>query len=336
MSDNNEIRSFPPSMQNLVEREVKRQVQQALKEAGLLQDDKPLDGLPILQAISAAPRDVPLSVRLHLRLCSSAMPFFGWFIAGFGLIFALVAVVGIGLDDAIPRSWKDVGKGKITNVEETNTTYNDRKIYAYHFELNDLTGEMITGTSHGFKGKYETGNDVVIEKAGERYRVQGLTLTGVPGFFPWIFFGAGCLFSTIGLCFPIYSWFTGGKTIHILREGTAIGARYKDTTPTNMSVNKQPVMNVNFEYQVDGEKYTASATALDTSRPTDTKIKVILYDPMQPNKSVVLDGLPRGIHLDELTGQFRTNPLRCLLPLLAATIVGGQIVAIVVLALRAI
>jgi hypothetical protein len=62
----------------------------------------------------------------------------------------------------------------------------------------------------------------------------------------------------------------------------------------------------------------------------------VFYDPMQPDKSVVLDGLPIGIHLDEMTGQFWTNPLRCVFPLVMASIVCAEIVAIVVLAIKAI
>ena len=97
-----------------------------------------------------------------------------------------------------------------------------------------------------------------------------------------------------------------------------------------------PMMKVDFEYQVDGEMYTASAQALDVSRLTDTKVKAVLYDPMQPDRSVVLDGLPQGIHLDELSGRFWVNPLCCVIPLLAAAIVGGEIIAILVMLILAI
>ena len=144
------------------------------------------------------------------------------------------------------------------------------------------------------------------------------------------------MFGVSGLCFPIYSWFAGGKAIQMLQYGTAVGARYLGKNPTGTSYNNRPVMKVNFEYQVAGETYTASAQALDTFRLTDAKQKVVFYDPMVPERSVVLDGLPSGIHLDELTCRFWTNPLYCFFPLLAAAIVCGQIAAIVVLALRAI
>ena len=336
MTQNREIDSLPPDIQNIIRREVERQVKEALDGTKELPT---VDDLPILQTITPAPREVPLSVRLHLRLASTTGPFIGWFIAGFGFLFSFVAVAFMGLDDAIPRNWSDIGKGKITNVETTSTTLNDRRIYAYHFETADLDGaEKIVGVSYGFKGKHEIDNEVPLQKAGKRYRIQGLGLTTVGEWwwFPLVFLGAGALFGVIGLCFPIYSWFVGGRQAYILRYGIATGARFVDMNPTTTRVNKQPVMKVNFEFQVDGERYMASAYALDTSRLTNSKNKVIFYDPMRPDKSVVLDGLPRGIHLDEQTGWFQTNPLRCVLPLLAATVVCGQIVAIVVLAILAI
>jgi len=327
-----EINALPSHLQDLIHREVERRLGQAPQENPLSFDD-----MPILQQVGDAPREVPLSVRLYLRLCSNSVgSFVGWFFAGFGLVFALVAVALIGLDDVNPRNWVEAGTGTITDIEASNTTINEDRVYAYHFETTTDEGEQISGISYEYSGKHEIGDEVSLEKAGVRYRIQGLTMTPSGALGALGFFGAGSLFGIIGLCFPMYSWFVGGKAIHLLHDGTATSARFVGMEATGVRVNKQPVMKVHFEYQVDGERYTASAHALDTSRLTDSKYKTVLYDPMQPEKSVVLDGLPSGIHLDDLTGRFWVNPLRLALPLLAATIVSGQIVAIVVLVIRAI
>jgi len=332
-----EISALPLHLQDLVNREVERRLNEAEQEKQL-----PLDALPIPQQIGNAPRDVSLSVWLYLRLCSSSLPKFGWFIAGFGFVFALIAVI-IGLDDAIPRNWVDAGNGTITNVKRTNTTINDRAIYAYHFETNDGGGERISGISYGYRGRHKIGDEVSLERAGNRYRVQGLTMTTTGWLFSLAFLGAGMLFGVGGLCIPIYSWFAGGKAICLLRNGTAIGAKFIGMVETGYAVggnrggrDGQPVMKANFAYQVSGERYTASAYALDTSRLTDCPYKTVLYDPVKPERSVVLDGLPEGVRIDELTGRFWVNPMRLVLPLLAAIIVSGQIIAIIVLAIRAI
>jgi len=262
-------------------------------------------------------------------------------------MFALIAIGVMGLDDAIPRNWVDAGKGTITNVEETRIRVGGKRgrggrvIYAYHFEMTNGGEEKISGISYGYGGRFKVGDEVFLENAGKRYRVQGLGLSPAGGGFGVLMFvGMGLLFGVIGLCFPIYSWFVGGKAIHLLRDGTVTGARFLGMVATNTSVgskhNSKPIMKVNFEYQVDGERYTASAYALDTSRLTNDKYKTVLYDPIKPDKSVVLDGLPEGVRLDEMTGRFWVNPLCVVFPLLAATIVSGQIVAIVVFVIQAI
>jgi len=299
-------------------------------------DHSRLATLPILRQIGDAPREIPLSLWLQLRLSSGPISLFGWIFAGFGFGFALIAVAFTGLDDAIPRNWGDAGKATITNIEKTNFHINDDSIHAYHFETSGNASEKIGGISYGYGGKYETGDVVPLQKSGNRYRLQGLTLAKAGGSPALIFLGAGSLFGIIGLCFPVYSWFAGGKAIRLLRDGSAVGAKFAGMTPTGTKVNDQPVMKVDFEYQVEGETYTASAHALDTSRLTDTKSKLVLYDPMQPEQSVVPDGLPRGVHFDETNGRFRTNPMRCVFPLLAATLVCGEIIAVIMLAIRAV
>ena len=306
---------------------------------------------PALQTIPLPPREVSLSAQLYLRLSSvsSMPPVICWFCAGFGFMFALIAVGFMGLDDTIPRNWNDAGKAKITSVEETNVSISsgakrrghgcDRPIYAYHFEtIVPAEAEKVIGVSYGFGGKYAIGVVAPLQKAEQRYRLQGLSLTKVPSewwWFPLIFLGAGCVFGIGGLCFPIYSWFAGGKAVRLLQYGIAAGAEYLDMNPTSRYDNN-PLMKVDFEFQVAGEKYVTSAYALNTSRLTDAEHKIVFYDPMLPKRSVVLDGLPSGIHFDEFSGRFWSSPLRCLLPLLAAAIVCGQIVAIVILALQAI
>jgi len=268
-------------------------------------------------------------------LYSGSTPLVGWFIAGFGFMFALIIAGLMGLDDTIPRNWIHAGKATITNIEEANVKLNGEEIYAYHFESADRN---ISGISYGYSGKYETGDEASLLKAEKRYRIENLTLTtmGEGWFDSVIFLGMGCLIGLIGISFLIYSWFAGGKAIRFLQEGEAAKARFLGMNPTGTLINKKPVMKANFEYQVEGSMYTASATALDTSRLTDAPCEVVFYDPMQPDKSIVMDGLPRGIYFDELMGQFGANPLHCVFPFLAAAVVCCEIAAIVLFVVRAI
>jgi hypothetical protein len=277
-------------------------------------------------------------------------PLFFWIFGGFGFAFVLIAV---SFDDLIPRTWIDAGKATIINVEATNFSSGGSKVYAYHFEATDngdekigsKIGGKIIGVSYEYEEKYKIGDEAPLLKAGNQYRIQGLALEkngagGAMGTFGSL--GVGFLFGCIGLFFPIYIWLAAGKTIRLLRDGVATDARYVGMEQIPGSQEDEELgmyeMKVNFEYEVDGKMHTkfVKVSNTDTSRLTDGKYKVVLYDPMKPEQSVVLDGLPCGIHFDESTREFRTNPLRCVLPLLAATIVCGEIIAIIVLVIKAI
>ena len=120
----------------------------------------------------------------------------------------------------------------------------------------------------------------------------------------------------------------------MIQYGEATEAKFIEINLTGTTLGDKSEIEIEFEYQVEDNIHTTTMRTFDMSRLTDTPCKVVLYDPMSPDKSIVMDGLPSSIYSDELTGQFRANPLHCVLPLLAA-IVCGEIVAIVVLAVRA-
>jgi len=290
--------------------------------------------LQILHQLNTVPRDVPFWVRLQLRLYSNSTPILGWFLVGFLFMFALFALAVSGLENDIPRTWVDAGKCTITNIKPPSS---QGKFYTYRFETTGNDAEKISGTSYGKVSDivYKVGDEVPLQKSGNRYRVEGLRLANADVGIASLFVLLGLFFGSIVLYkFPIYSWFAGGQAIRILERGTPTSAKYVGKSLISI-VNNQIVMEIEFEYQVDDEKYTASARVLETSRLTDTKYTVVLYDTMEPMQSVVLDGLPHGIYFDELTGQFLTNPLRCALPLLMATFVSGEIIAIILLVIRA-
>ena len=142
------------------------------------------------------------------------------------------------------------------------------------------------------------------------------------------------IFSFVGLlalCFPIYTWFVGSKAIRLLRNGIATEAKFYGV---NLMVTTS-MSDIIFTYQVDEKTYMASKRATGKSRLTINTRKGVFYDPMYPEQSVVLDGLPKGIHFDEQTEQFDVYPLRLAFPLVAATIVCAEVIAIVVLVVRA-
>ena len=143
--------------------------------------------------------------------------------------------------------------------------------------------------------------------------------------------GIGCFVGSLALLLPIYAWFVGGKAIRLLREGAATQATFYGVNLAGTSVINTPV--VVFEYQVEGKTYTVSSQAFGKSHLTIATNSVVFYDPMLPDKAVVLDD---NIHFNESLGFFGCDMFCCLPPLSLASIVCGVIVAIVALVSRAI
>ena len=224
---------------------------------------KPKVYLPIWQQLGDAPREVPLSVRLCLRLRCTTVPLWGWFVTGFFFVFPLLWL----LDE------------------------NEMKKFAA-MPVQQVLGGM-------------------------------WLLCGSIGFY----------------YFQIRTWRAGNKAIRLLQHGIVVGAKYAGKKSGRFRwANSDNEVEIRFKYRVEGKMYGVSAYAFesDISRLTSEKNKMVLYDPMEPNQSVVWDGLPRGLCFNKLSGRFWINPLRYALPLLAATIVCGEIISIIVLAIRAI
>jgi len=238
-----------------------RNIERLLSELAAKVPEKTLDSYddpPILHLIGRTPREIPLSLRLYLRMCAMDAQV-GWLTAVFGFAFVIAGLIML-----------------------------------------DLFG-MIAMLMFG---------------------------------------GLGLLFAIVGLCLPYYAWFVHGpKMLHCLQDGIAAKARHLATFPTGKtfagrkSVHKE--MQIDFEYQVDGQQYMASVQGVghELSRLTDAPCKVVFYDPTEPKQSMLLDKMPLDIYFDELTGRFGVQPVRLVPALLMAAIVCGEIVAIVWLAI---
>ena len=82
--------------------------------------------------LSDPPRSVPLSVRLRV-LTGGFHSQFGWLFFGFGMVFVW-AFGGNDLlvDTVYYRGELETVSAAIVEVQETNLTINDAKVYAYH------------------------------------------------------------------------------------------------------------------------------------------------------------------------------------------------------------
>jgi len=156
----------------------------------------------------------------------------------------------------------------------------------------------------------------------------------------WV--GTGCFaaMGVCGLCYVIYTWFIRNKAIWLLQNGTMTQGKFLAVGPVPAEEKSKGLGMVmaEFTYQVDDKMYTASTRTFGASRLTFDTCKDIFYDPTQPEQSVVLDGLPDGVHFDEPTGRFWVNvsSYRYTASLLMAAIICLTIVILAVLVMTAI
>jgi hypothetical protein len=117
-----------------------------------------------------------------------------------------------------------------------------------------------------------------------------------------------------------------GKSATLCR-GVTVFAKYKETRPTNMTVNKRPLFEVIHEYRtLEGELREASTTTTDVESITDDAEEMLLYDPARRDSGVPVDSLTPLPELDE-GGGFRPNLTGAFLRLLfpAAVIAGNAL-----------
>ncbi len=300
----------------------------------VLAEDEASDIMPengpepeIFQRLTDPPRSVSLSARILLLLGGGLTGSFGWFFACFGMIFCIVFIpmALTGLADLTHRRFELAGKGEVVRVEKTSSTVNDSAVMRIVFK--DAEGNENTCYTH--TKNFEEGDEVELVQCGGRHKIAETRLTAF-GAFILIFVFVPLVFPAVGIGIVLCAFFSGLKSLHLLQDGLVGRGKFIDMIPTGTSVNHRPVMKLRYKFKADdGEVYEAFATALETERLTDDAVEPLLYDPMEPNRSVLLDGLPGKIRYDDMERTFRTNPLRTLLPLFFCTLFFIELVLLV-------
>ena len=272
----------------------------------------------IFQRLTGPPRNVTLSVRLLLLLSNGHAPLFGWFFACFGMIFCILfAPIGLkSLPDLTHRNFQTVGKGEVVEVIKTNASVNESTVYRYTFKNSGK--DSVNRTDHCFTSgeRFKEGEEVDLEKCGNRIRIVGSRLTPMGGFFI-IFTPFVLIFPFVGMSIVLYGTVQGMKAIRLLHDGEVGRGRFIDMKPTGTQVNHQPVMKLHYTFTAaDGQSYDAYATVLDAEKLLDDPVEPLLYDPMDPKSSVLLDSLPGNVRYDDMEQTFKANPLRVFWPTL--------------------
>jgi hypothetical protein len=211
----------------------------------------------------------------------------------FGMVFVVIFAGDIHpLDEVRLGSSTATAMATVTDVRETNSTENDVTVYEYRFTFRAKNEAEIDGKSYSTGRIWSTGERVPVTYLPDKPGVAQLQDTRHTQFPGWVGLIIG-IFPLIGGVMLLVGALNGWRQIRLLRTGRLAYARWINVTPTNMSINDQPVMKYAFEFQAeDGQAYQGNSKSLPKAQLGDEANEPVLYWPTKPDHSMLLDALP--------------------------------------------
>lgn len=237
-------------------------------------------------------RVVPLGIKFKI--------IFGNFYTTFGLIFLLFSSVFIIVFSSFIkfdslRSNSPVTEGVVIGVDVTNTSVNDQRVYAFHYEYKLPDGSIRNGKSYSEDIYYEVGAPVKVlysEKEPEVSRIEGMR---AGEFSAWILF-IMIPFLLVGAGFLIFGLRKARKDIYLLQVGEVAYGNLVGKEPTSMKINKQTVYKLYFRFTAaDGNTYDTVCKSHITHLLEDEEKEKLVYDPNAPEQALLLDSLPKKL-----------------------------------------
>ena len=268
------------------------------------------------------PRRVPLSLTVANFFNGGTQ--IGWFLFGFGMIFVWAFVMNGDYSFATFRGPFGRAYGVVTRIVKTNASEGGGKhsrgtpIYENHY-VYSVAGQGFSGISYSTGERVQMGDRVEIEfQEGQpdRSRIAGMRRSM---FGPFVLFVL--IFPTVGLILILVFTRTGTKRNYLLRYGVLTDGKLVSKEPTNMSVNRQTVYELTFEFAgYDGRMHQAKARSHQPHRMEDEAREPLLYDAENPSRAYILDEAPARPKLDEM-GELHGNLSMTILLLVVPLIV---------------
>lgn len=214
-----------------------------------------------------------------------------------GLILTLVFGASADLKSPFYFSSSDpVVEGTLLGKEQTNSSVNKKKIYAYRYRY-AVGGQPHEGRSFAINNGAGAGDSVEVQYAPDkpgRSRLSGQRLAP----FGWWVLAFALIFPVGGL---VILYFTVGqyrKYLYLLRNGVLASGKVTRKIPTSTKINGSSVCKVFFQFQTpDGGMHEASVACLDTARLGDEEREPLVYDANNPASAVLLDALPPKVRV---------------------------------------
>jgi len=241
--------------------------------------------------LAEPPRRVPWTV------IASAIPGmigrFGAIFFLFGMLFVVIFSGDVRpLDEVRLNSVSTTATATVTEVRETNSEENDVSVYEYRFTFRARNEAEIKGTSYSTGQIYSKGERVPVTYLPDKPTVAQLQDTRHTEFPWWTVLLVG-LFPFIGGVMLFAGTLSGWRQVRLLALGRLAYARWINVTPTNTSVNDQPVMKYTFEFQAeDGQTYQGNSKSLPKAQLGDEANEPVLYLPANPDRAMLLDAVP--------------------------------------------
>jgi hypothetical protein len=269
--------------------------------------------------LAQGPRTVPFALKARLYNFN-LMSILGWSLISFGMIFVWV----FAMQSDVASLWQWDGPlertpARIVSSRATSNKINKSYVYEFTYVFTGPDGAEHGGRSYQ-TGGYVRGNPEAEFPSGNpgRSRLRGMR-TSVWG--PW-----GSLLGLIpivGVFFVSFGLLRGRRAVTLLSRGKVARGKLVRRAPTNVRVNGQRVMRLTFMFQSDdGRSWEAEAKTHQTHLLMDDAEEQLLYHPVDPRYSTLMDHLPGGPRVGadgqlEMHGGNAGGLLALALPLLA-------------------
>jgi hypothetical protein len=149
-----------------------------------------------------------------------------------------------------------------------------------------------TGFFLEYENTYVPGQEITIEYLKESPEISRFTGKDRQNY-DQIMFLAGVGGIIIGFLFLFPSWRRTKKERNIIMMGRPAEGKLVYAEPTNKRVNEQPVYKLTYEYatsQDDVQKLSVRSHMIRNI--SDEHTEILIYDPGNPSRAVVIDTLP--------------------------------------------
>ena len=182
--------------------------------------------------------------------------------------------------------------GIITSLDTTQYNVNESPLLEYRYRYYDDSRIPYSGFFLEYADIYDPGQEITIEYLKDSPEISRFTGKDRQNY-DQIMFLAGVGSIVIGVLFLYPSYRRSRRERKIIMMGRPVEGKLVYAEPTNLRVNEQPVYNLTYEYNTSRDSIQKFSVRSHMIRNiSDEHTEILIYDPGNPSKAVVVDTLP--------------------------------------------